>query len=146
MRLANGAWVLVADGEKALTLVNEGDADIINLRRVSVAEEKHPRTSDMAGDRVGRVHQSSDARRSGTEETDLHDRAEQAFLRGVAEGLDAAARGGRFTKLVVIAPPRALAVLRAAWTAPVKDALLAELAKDLTAHPIPDIEAAVTAA
>ena len=145
MRLDNQTWVLVADGAKALTLVNEGDAEIMNLRRVAVEEEHHARTSDLGADRPGRVHQSFSSSRSGVEQTDLHQQAESAFLRGVAHALDEAARAGRFQKLVLVAPPRALAVLRDALGRECRDALVAELGKDLTAHTILDIEKALGA-
>jgi protein required for attachment to host cells len=145
MNLDNGAWVLVADGAKALTLVNEGDADIINLRRVAVENEPHERTSAIGTDRPGRTHQSADARRSGMEQTDWHDKAEHEFVRGVAEWLDVAAQHGRYAKLLVVAAPRALADLRAAFTPRVQALIVGELAKDLTGHPIPEIEKAIGA-
>lgn len=144
MRLENGAWVLVADGAKALTLVNEGD--ILNLRRVTVEEEPHARTAELGTDRPGRTHQSSTTMRSGMEQTDWHDLAEKNFVRGVAHAMDVSAREGRFTKLPVIAAPRALAELREAFGAEVKNAIVAELPKDLTRHPIPAIETAIAAA
>jgi protein required for attachment to host cells len=146
MKLDNGAWVLVADGAKALTLVNDGDADILNLRRVTVKEEHHARTADMGTDRPGRTHQSGTTMRSGMEQTDWHDLAEKDFVRGVARTLDVSAREGRFSKLLVIAAPRALAELRSAFGADVQNAIVGELAKDLTGHPIPEIEKAIAAA
>lgn len=146
MKLENGAWVLVADGAKALTLVNEGDADILNLRRVTVEEEPHGRTSKMGTDRPGRAHQSGTTMRSGMEQTDWHDLAEKDFVRSVAHTLDLSRREGRFSKLLVIAAPRALAELRSAFGADVQSVIVAELAKDLTGHPIPEIEKAIAAA
>ena len=42
--------------------------------------------------------------------------------------------------LIVVAPPRALADLRNAFHADVRSRILAEIDKDLTNHPIYDIE------
>ena len=146
MKLDNDTWVLVADGAKALTLVNEGDADIINLRRVSVKEEHHARTAEMGTDRPGRVHQSgaNGTMRSAGEQTDWHAQAERDFVRGIADDIDEAMRAGRFRKLVIVAAPRALADLRNSLGADARAATVAELAKDLTSHPIPDIEKILT--
>jgi protein required for attachment to host cells len=46
--LPQGAWVVIADGEKALILVNEGDAQNINLvlRRKEVQD--NPQAQDWA--------------------------------------------------------------------------------------------------
>ena len=42
--------------------------------------------------------------------------------------------------LVVVAPPRTLADLRTAFHADVKKRIVAEVGKDLTKHPVGDIE------
>jgi protein required for attachment to host cells len=42
--------------------------------------------------------------------------------------------------LVVVAPPRTLADLRHAFHADVKDRIIAEINKDLTKHPLHEIE------
>ena len=42
--------------------------------------------------------------------------------------------------LVVVAPPRTLADLRHAFHADVKSRIIAEIDKDLTGHPVYDIE------
>ncbi len=44
------------------------------------------------------------------------------------------------TALAIVAPPRALADLRHAIRKDVKDLIFAEIDKDLTEHPIADIE------
>ena len=44
------------------------------------------------------------------------------------------------TALAIVAPPRALADLRHAIRKDVKDLIFAEIDKDLTKHPITDIE------
>jgi protein required for attachment to host cells len=48
------------------------------------------------------------------------------------------------TALVIIAPPRALAELRRAIHADVKARVIAEIDKDLTKHPIAEIERHLT--
>ena len=51
-----------------------------------------------------------------------------------------------FEKLIIIAPPKTLGALRKHYHNEVEQRLAGELAKDLTGHPIPDIEAALLAA
>ena len=48
--------------------------------------------------------------------------------------------------LVVVAPPRTLADLRSVFHADVRARIIAEINKDLTKHPIGDIEKHLTAA
>ena len=36
LRVHNNAWVLIGDGRKCLILHNQGDAELLDLRRVSV--------------------------------------------------------------------------------------------------------------
>jgi protein required for attachment to host cells len=47
--------------------------------------------------------------------------------------------------LVVVAPPRTLADLRSAFHADVQARIIAEINKDLTKHPVGDIEKHLTA-
>lgn len=134
------AWVLVADGRKSLLLRNEGDGQLLNLRRVAVEEQDNPATRDQGTDQPGRMHGTNGQARSATEETDWHDLEEQRFAASVAERLNAAAGAKEFADLIVVAPPRTLAELRKHWSKDLQDRLRAEVNKDLTSHPIPEIE------
>ena len=136
----NHAWVLVGDGRKALLLRNEGDPDLLNLRRVEVREQDNPPTHEQGRSAPGRSFSSVGAGRSAVETTDWHDLEEERFAISVAETLNRAAENGLFKHLVVVAPPRALADLRAHFSRRVQDRITFELNKDLTGHPIPDIE------
>lgn len=134
------AWVLVADGRKSLLLRNEGDGQLLNLRRVSVEEHENPATHDQGTDQPGRLHGMNGAARSATQETDWHELEEQRFAATVAGKLNAAAGAKQFDDLIVVAPPRTLAELRKHWSKDLQDKLRAEVNKDLTSHPIPEIE------
>ncbi len=139
--IRNGDWVVVCDGEKALIFENTGDADIINLvTRETLAAANNAATSEQGTDRPGRVHQSVGTARSSVEQTDWHDRAEQAFLRDVAGRLDRAVQAGDMKAIVLVAPPRAMGVLRAELSPHVVKALRAEIAKDYAGMPTDQIE------
>ena len=140
-KIRNGDWVVVCDGAKALIFENTGDADLINLvTREAVSAEQNPATSEQGADRPGRVHQSVGSSRSSVEQTDWHDRAEQAFLRGLAGCLDRAVENREMKAIVLVAPPRAMGVLRAELTPRVDKAVKAEITKDYTGMPVDQIE------
>ncbi|CAN7698691.1 baeRF12 domain-containing protein [Pararhizobium sp. LjRoot238] len=139
-RIPHKSWVLVCDGAKALILRNDGDAERPNLVPVDVASEYQPPTRDLGTDRPGRVYQSQGGARSTTEETDWHDQAEEAFLSHIAEKLDGLVRDHGITNLVLVAPSRALGILRKCLSPSARATVTAEVAKDLVKVPIPEIE------
>jgi protein required for attachment to host cells len=74
------------------------------------------------------------------EQTDFHDQAEQRFLCDLAKRLDTAVLGGETKALILVAPPRALGVLRQAYSQNLRNALRAEIDKDLVRMPVDEIE------
>nr|WP_314072244.1 host attachment family protein [uncultured Roseococcus sp.] len=131
--------VLVCDGTKALLLRNEGDALSPRLATVSAIDNPQPPSRELGTDRPGRLRSSDGAARSATDEGDLHDQAETDFLVRVAAMLEEAVRGQEIKELVLVAPPRALGVLRGKLSAAVKEIVSEELAKDLTKLPVDQI-------
>ncbi len=72
VRIHNKAWVLIGDGRKALILHNEGDADLLDLRRTSVRVEDNPPTREQGSDAPGRAYGAGGIH-SAVETTDWHD-------------------------------------------------------------------------
>jgi len=140
VKIAQGEWVLVCDGAKALVLENIGDEKFPNLRTKEVFEQDDPKTHEQGTDAPGRSINSIDARRSAMEQTDWHDQAEHRFLQRLAGHLDAAVSSGQTKSLIVVAPPRALGVLRHAYSHNLRTALRAEIDKDLVRLPVHQIE------
>ena len=141
--LNHGAWALVADGRRALFLCNHGDADLIDLRVLSARVETNPAAHEWATDRPGRVFSPAGARRGAVEETDWHEHEEERFVRAVAETLNDAAESGEMTEFVIVAPPKALGELRKSLSEKTRTRLVGELDKDLTRHPLAEIEKAL---
>jgi protein required for attachment to host cells len=138
-------WVVVGDGRKALVLRNEGDAAFPNLRKVDVFKDlDNPATSQIGSDRPGSTTQHSTGRHGGVEQTDWHDVAEHRFAHHVAEMLETHRRQGDFSALIVVAPPRTLADLRQSFSAALSAKIVGEVNKDLTKHPIHEIERLLT--
>jgi protein required for attachment to host cells len=74
------------------------------------------------------------------EQTDWHTQEEDRFLRNLLGHLEAAMNAGQAKSLIVVAPPRALGVLRQAYSHNLRAALRAEIDKDLVKLPVYEIE------
>ncbi len=140
LKIGQGEWVVVCDGAKALVLENVGDEKFLNLKTKQVYEQEDPKTAEQGTDAPGRSINSVDARRSAMEQTDWHEQAEQRFLQSLAARLDAAVNAGKARSLIVVAPPRALGVLRQAYSHNLRAALRAEIDKDFVKLPVNEIE------
>jgi protein required for attachment to host cells len=134
------AWVVVGDGEKALFFRNEGTPAHPNLQVLEVLEQDNPKTSEQGSDRPGRAFASVGGRRSALQETNWHKLEKHRFAKEIAEALYQAAHRGEYAKLVLAAPPMTLGDLRKALHKEVADRVVAEVAKDLTNMPPPEIE------
>jgi protein required for attachment to host cells len=147
IQLPHKAWVLVGDGRKALVLRNEGDETFPNLQATTVfMDQANPATSQLGSDRPGRSVEHFSSRRSSMEQTDWHEIAEHRFAQGVASTLCASDNAGEISALVVVAPPRTLAELRNAFSDSLRGKIIAEVNKDLTKHPVHEIERLLTGA
>jgi protein required for attachment to host cells len=140
IKIPHNAFVFVGDGRKALFLRNDGDEKFPNLRTEQVFVDDNPSTHEQGSDRPGRSFASTGARRSGVDQTDWHDLEEHRFAREIAAVLEKVVRERNIEALVIVAPPRTLADLRAAFHADVKKKIIAEVDKDLTKHPVYEIE------
>jgi protein required for attachment to host cells len=140
VKIAQGDWVLVCDGAKALILENTGDEKFLNLKTRQVYEQADPKTREQGTDAPGRSINSVDGRRSAKEQTDWHTQEEERFLKEIAELLDAEVKAGHVKGIVMVAPPRALGVLRPAYTHDLRKALRSEIDKDLVKMPLHEIE------
>jgi protein required for attachment to host cells len=139
-RISHNALVLIGDGQKALFLRNKGTPQQLNLEVEHVLEQENPATREQGTDRPGRAVQSVGAARSAMEQADWHYIAEERFAGTIADALYRLAHGNRFEKLVVVAPAKVLGNLRQAFHAEVSERIVGEIPKQLTSHPIPDIE------
>ncbi|MGL4443173.1 MAG: host attachment protein [Alsobacter sp.] len=144
-RISHGTWILVSDGRKALFIHQDGDHDLPNFSIQQVLEDdENPRTSEQGSDSPGTSHSSVGHGRSSVAQTDWHDLAEKAFARKTVDTLARLAKDIAVDRLVVVAPPRTLAVLRASMPPELQKAVLAEIAKDYVKHPVPEIERLLT--
>ena len=133
-------WVLIADGAQARVLSNDGPGR--GLKRVAglTFEGDRRRTSEMVSDQRGRSFDSVGEGRHGMEPpTDPQRDAKASFAGELADMLDAKLAALAYDRLIVIAAPATLGDLRQAMSDHVAKTLHAELDKDLTNTPDPDI-------
>jgi protein required for attachment to host cells len=140
VKIGTGAWILVCDGAKALIFENVGDREYPDLRTREVFEHENPSTAEQGTDKPGRSHSSVGHGRSAVGQTDWHDQAEAKFLKDIAEKMHLAVHNGKTKELVIVAPPRALGMIREHYTPAIKAALQKEIDKDLVKMPADQIE------
>jgi protein required for attachment to host cells len=123
-------WILVADGGQAKTFLAASKHKIELLSETAIA---NPPSRDINSDRPGRTFDSKGAGRHAKEPpSDAHDRLETDFIRSVAVQIDAAHEQKAFDKLIVVAAPKALGDLRAAYSKRLAQAVSSEIPKDVT--------------
>ncbi len=140
----NGAWVLVGDGRKALFFINKGSRDLLDLRVVETRIDENPATRDQGTDRPGRAFASVGGARSAVGDTDWHEVEEERFARAIAERINAGAEANEFSEIVIVAPPKTLGEIRKDLSKKAQGKVAGELGKDLTRHPLADIDKALT--
>ena len=140
IRIPHNAYVIVGDGRKALFLRNEGNGAALRLKTEQVLQNDNPPSREQGSGPPGRSLQSVGNGRSAVEQTDWHEIGEQRFARTIAGALEGLARDRDVAGFVIVAPPRALADLRRALDGSAKHRIIAEIDKDLTGHPVSEIE------
>jgi protein required for attachment to host cells len=148
--IAHNSLILVGDGEKALFLRNRGNGQHVDLVVERILARDNPPTREQGTDRPGRSAGSLGAGspgvvRSAMEEVDWHHLAKERFAHEIADALYRHAHANLFERLVIIAPPRILGNLRKAFHPEVADRIAAEIPKELTAHPLAEIEKLIAA-
>src|SRR5260221_13668078 len=138
--IRHGEWVVVCDGAKALILENTGDIKFPNLKTREVYEQKDLPTHLLGGDKPGRTHSSVGNGSSSVTQTDWHNQAEQVFLTHLAQRLDTEVAAGKVKSLILVAAPRALGMIRHAYSAALGGVIRAAVDKALGMHPVHGID------
>ena len=147
MPIPNRALVLVVDGRKMLFFRNEGDTNQIDLR-TEAHEERDDASFDreLKTDAPGTAAAGSaggEAHRPAMSETDFKQQEEDNWVKEAAEKLRLRALRGDFEHLCIVAPPKALGVLRKELHKEVEKRVVCTINKEMSGRPIPDIEALI---
>ena len=141
MPLPHNALVLVADGRKMLFFRNRGDENQIDLRTESHDARRDRKDRYFRTDAPGTEKQNFGYGRSTYEETDFHQLEEDRWIKDAAEELKTRVLRGDFEALAIVAPPKALGVLRKSLHKEVEKRVVCTVNKEMSGRPVPDIEA-----
>src|SRR5438045_5655381 len=144
MPLPHNALVLVADGRKMLFFRNHGDENQIDLRTEAHDERADRKDREIKSDAPGMTQQSFGYGRSTYEETDFKQQEEDRWIKDAADELKARVLRGDFQALAIVAPPKALGVLKKCLHKEVDKRIVCTINKEMSGRPIPDIEALLT--
>ena len=142
MPLPHDALVLVADGRKMLFFRNRGDENQIDLRTEAHDARRYQRKDrEIKTDAPGVVQQSFGSGRSTYEEPDFQQQEEDRWIKDAADELKERVLRNDFDALAIVAPPKALGVLRKCLHKEVEKRLICTVNKEMSDRPVPDIEA-----
>ena len=140
MPLPHNALVLVADGRKMLFFRNHGDESQIDLRTEAHDARQDRKDRDIKTDAPGTVKQSFGYGHSTYEETDFQQQEEDRWIKDAADELKARVLRNDFDALAIVAPPKALGVLKKGLHKEVERRIVCTVNKEMSGRPIPDIE------
>jgi protein required for attachment to host cells len=141
MPLPHNALVLVADGRKMLFFRNHGDENQIDLRTETHDARKQRKDREIKTDAPGMTRQSFGYGRSTYEEADFKQQEEDRWIKDAAEELKARVLRNDFDSVAIVAPPRALGVLKKYLHKEVARRIVCTVNKEMSGRPVPDIEA-----
>jgi protein required for attachment to host cells len=142
MPLPHNALVMVADGRKMLFFRNRGDENQIDLRTEAHDARRYQRKDrEIKTDAPGVVQQSFGSGRSTYEEPDFQQQEEDRWIKDAADELKERVLRNDFDALAIVAPPKALGVLRKCLHKEVEKRLICTVTKEMSDRPVPDIEA-----
>lgn len=126
-------WIVVCDASRARFFMAREDTE----HWIKFEEFEHPasrvRGMDLVTDRPGRQMQSQGFNKGAEEpRTDAREVEELRFAHYIGETLDSAHAQNAFDRLVIVAPPVFLGILRRELSDRVKRSIYATLDKDYT--------------
>ncbi|MGE0667044.1 MAG: host attachment protein [Sphingomonadales bacterium] len=134
------SWIAVADSAKARIYSTTGQGLKLKLVNELDSEAARRLTQDLVTDKPGRSFSSASPRRAGMEpHSDPQDVEKHKFVKDLVGYLDAAALRGKFDELFLVAAPRTLGEIRKLSNGHITSRLKAELGKDLTNVPEPEL-------
>ena len=142
MAKKNVTWIVVADSVQARVYGNDGPGRGIyrTLERDFTLDLPH-KVGGIMSDREGRsAGFGGRDRHAVSPRTGPRRHLEEEFMRRVAGELDRAAEAKYYDRLVLVAPPRALGMLRAGLGSHASALVSRELHKDFVHLPEPELE------
>ncbi len=124
----------VSDSAEGLQLAGKISDPLARLHDRDLVSDRPGRRADHAPIQSGR--RGATPRHATSSEHDAHVHEIETFARQVAHELEAARGAGQFDRLVIMAGPKFLGMLRAVLPTGVKATVASEVPKDLVNHPV----------
>ena len=129
-------WIVLADAASVRVAVNEGPGKgVYGVSAGGLAAAPVTALSDAPGI----TNASVGPNRGGISDPDLKGQAAAAFADDIIRFLEAEKAGDAFQRLVLVAPPSMLGLLRQRLTQPLRAVLRADIDKDLTHVSLKDL-------
>ena len=138
---AKVTWILLADGATAKVFEYRGPGEGLRAVDDLMFDQTPLKAGEIVTDRPGRSFSSVGHGRSAIEpSSDPVQVRERRFVEHVAQVLERRHQEKAFDRLIVAAAPTALGDLRPAFSKSLRDVITAEIPKDLTNLPTPQLE------
>jgi protein required for attachment to host cells len=135
-------WVLVADSDEARIYATRSMRSQLELIDTLTHEASRLHARDLGSDRPGRVHDRfGPGRHSLDQGQQLKNTEKQRFAREIAAQLAEGQRLKKFDRLVIMAGPPFLGILRDCLGKALSEAVVATVPKDLVAQDVAAIQA-----
>jgi len=134
-------WILLADGASAKVFEHKGPGQGFDAVSDLMFSQEPLKAGEIMADKPGRSFSSGSDGRSAMEySSDPVAVRERRFVERVAGELERKLQEKAFERLIVAAAPTALGDLRPAMSKHLRETIVAELPKDLTNLPTPQLE------
>lgn len=139
---SNNTWIIVADGARARLFETASPDDALTeVACFANPGGRSPGRSFTTG-RPPSVNESVGPARHAIEpHTTLREKTMDRFARTISDELERGRNAHSFGRLVIVAPPRFLGALHGAFSKPLRDCVVAEIKRNLTALHASDIRA-----
>lgn len=130
-------WVVLANARSAKVLEHLGPGK--GLRSLNGHDWTAPET-DLPKDRAGMGHSIAGPGRAAVEQTDPKEAVDAHFAKTIIDDITKAQSAKKFDRLVLIAGPHMLGVLRSNLGPALRSAIIGEMPKDLLSQPVKVVE------
>ena len=139
-------WILVADSARARIFeIGAQDGQLFEVGGYA-NPEAHTKPSDTGYDKPPRAQESVGGARHAIEpHTDPHDKPAEKFAHGLAEILEHGRVEHAYTRLLLVAPPRFLGMLRGELSPRVQKTVVGEIHHDYVHTPLHQVGALIAA-
>ena len=132
---SSSTWILVADEAHARLFVTDSPDGALNEFASFVNEDSNSRGGGLTVGPSTAAHAGIGSKRR----TMLRPKHTERFSRRLKDALERGRIDHRYARLVLIAPPRFLSALHVTLSKPLRESVVAEVKRNLTALPARDI-------